>query len=294
MRRIASAEGAIVLHFWPCIHRSPFCQKVTGPDSSTYMNTMPLPPEFFLYIPTRSPYNSLVRVLSEEGTGGYTLQTPAAAGLQFNLQFTQLKPESLPLGTFTLKGLSCSTAKRFSSVPSIRVKNAAGIVYPVLRIADPKKHVPSIERNFLVGKFEVPCSAPAPAPAPITDISGNIISNNYIDMSGNLFPNNHMNVSTPPPSSAPIPPVPPPIKRKKLVAPTKPAGDLSVHVARKLMELAILKKDMCPITVEEFSAGNTAVMPCGHLFMQMAIEESFKKEHRKCPECRQIGSPTYV
>jgi hypothetical protein len=84
------------------------------------------------------------------------------------------------------------------------------------------------------------------------------------------------------------------VKRKKLIAKPILTGDLSVHVARKLMELAILKKEMCPITVEEFSAGNTAVMPCGHLFMQMAIEESFKKESRKCPECRQIGSPTYV
>lgn len=69
---------------------------------------------------------------------------------------------------------------------------------------------------------------------------------------------------------------------------------LTPHVARQLLELARLKHDMCPITVEEFTAGNTAVMPCGHLFMQMAIEESFKKEPNKCPACRQIGRPTFV
>jgi hypothetical protein len=46
--------------------------------------------------------------------------------------------------------------------------------------------------------------------------------------------------------------------------------------------------------VEDFSQGNTAAMPCGHLFMQMAIEESFKKEVNKCPWCRQLGRPTYI
>jgi hypothetical protein len=51
---------------------------------------------------------------------------------------------------------------------------------------------------------------------------------------------------------------------------------------------------MCPITAEEYSTGNTAAMPCGHLFMQIAIEESFKKEPGKCPACRQSGRPTYV
>ena len=62
----------------------------------------------------------------------------------------------------------------------------------------------------------------------------------------------------------------------------------------ELLELAQLKKEMCPITAEEYYKGETAVMPCGHLFMQIAIEESFKKEPGKCPSCRQSGRPTYV
>ena len=74
-----------------------------------------------------------------------------------------------------------------------------------------------------------------------------------------------------------------------------PAGKgLEKFVAKQLLDLAILRKEMCPITAEEFSEGNTAVMPCGHLFMQFAIEESFKKEKDKCPWCRQMGAPTYV
>ena len=69
---------------------------------------------------------------------------------------------------------------------------------------------------------------------------------------------------------------------------------LAPFVAKQLFDLAVLRKEQCPVTMEDFSAGNTAVMPCGHLFMQFAIEESFKKEPHKCPWCRQAGKPTYV
>lgn len=176
---------------------------------------------------------------------------------------------------------------------------------PVLRFTDPLKFIHnagSLGRNFACSKFEeAPALALAPAPAysnsyPIsldTPPSYNTIAppaTNYMDISGSIV----THVPSTPPATKSNPTAPPPVKRKKIIAKPVVTGDLNIHVARKLMELAILKKDMCPITVEEFSAGNTAVMPCGHLFMQMAIEESFKKEHRKCPECRQIGSPTYV
>ena len=71
-------------------------------------------------------------------------------------------------------------------------------------------------------------------------------------------------------------------------------SSLNLFVAKQLLAFAQSKKELCPIVAEEFSSGHTAVMPCGHLFAQIAIEESFKKESRKCPSCRQIGTPTYV
>jgi hypothetical protein len=71
-------------------------------------------------------------------------------------------------------------------------------------------------------------------------------------------------------------------------------GDLAPFVAKQLLALAQLRHDQCPIIAEEYSDGNTAVMPCGHLFAQIAIEESFKKEPYKCPACRALGRPTYV
>jgi len=73
-----------------------------------------------------------------------------------------------------------------------------------------------------------------------------------------------------------------------------PPQRLDPYVAHQLLELAQLKHEMCPIVAEEYITGQTAVMPCGHLFMQMAIEESFKKEANKCPACRRVGSPTFV
>jgi len=73
-----------------------------------------------------------------------------------------------------------------------------------------------------------------------------------------------------------------------------PPTTLHPYVARQLLELAQLKHEMCPITAEEYITGETGVMPCGHLFMRMAIEETFKKEPNKCPACRQTGMPQFV
>ena len=87
--------------------------------------------------------------------------------------------------------------------------------------------------------------------------------------------------------ATPSPPVPKPR------VPKTPMG-LSPHVAKQLFDLATIKKEQCPITMEDFTTGNTAVMPCGHLFVKMAIEESFKKEPRKCPWCRQNGDVTFI
>lgn len=83
-----------------------------------------------------------------------------------------------------------------------------------------------------------------------------------------------------------------PLKPKQPLPP--PEGDLSFHVARQLLELARIRKTECPIIAEELSEGNTAAMPCGHLFSRLAIEESFKTERYRCPACRLSGMPTFV
>jgi hypothetical protein len=141
---------------------------------------------------------------------------------------------------------------------------------------------PPIPLEYLIP----PPPAPPSLPSPVYDMSGNTVQH--------VSP-----LPSTTPSSAP--------KSKKLLKPLQNASllppivtskasksDLNLYVAKQLLELAQLKKEMCPIIAEEFSAGHTAAMPCGHLFSQIAIEESFKKERYKCPACRQTGSPTYV
>ena len=75
---------------------------------------------------------------------------------------------------------------------------------------------------------------------------------------------------------------------------TTTAGDLAPFVARQLLDLAILRHEQCPITVEDYAVGHTAVLPCGHLFARAALEECFKKDANTCPACRSKGRPTYV
>lgn len=71
-------------------------------------------------------------------------------------------------------------------------------------------------------------------------------------------------------------------------------GDLAPFVARQLLDLAMLRHEQCPITVEDYTVGHTAVLPCGHLFARAALEECFKKDANTCPACRGKGRPTYA
>jgi hypothetical protein len=121
------------------------------------------------------------------------------------------------------------------------------------------------------------------SPPTVSDASGNAIA--HVSNISNAL-NKNAKKKIKPLSSTTAAIAPPPS--------SKPKGDLHPFVAKQLMELAKSRGEFCPIVAEEFSAGNTAVMPCGHLFAQIAIEESFKKEPYKCPSCRQSGRPTYV
>jgi hypothetical protein len=87
------------------------------------------------------------------------------------------------------------------------------------------------------------------------------------------------------------------VKRNIMVItspPPQPRSSMPLFVAKQLLELAQLKNTTCPITVESFCEGSTAVMPCGHLFTRFAIEESFKTTPAVCPACRSTGTPVFV
>lgn len=84
----------------------------------------------------------------------------------------------------------------------------------------------------------------------------------------------------------------PPIRNNKRTTSTLQAT--SPFLAKQALELAIMKKEQCPITLDDYTAQNTAVMPCGHLFSTIAIAESFKTCPNQCPVCRTPGLAAYV
>ena len=71
-------------------------------------------------------------------------------------------------------------------------------------------------------------------------------------------------------------------------------SSMNAYIASQLLAFAQMKGEVCPITAGYYEDKDTAVMPCGHLFSKLAIDETFKKEPNKCPACRAPGAPVIV
>lgn len=271
----------------------------------TYEN---FPPQFVLYMPSRSsskdPYSGFILMNSELtmvlGSPGSThrkltpvpAQTPAPV-LEFDKN--PFDPGCYPLVSrwLNFKGdedaavaPSAHSARQWS-IP-LRLAGTPTLVHVIEIAKVNKRFVKMLKRN---ATFRL---SPASAAALATAVIGAGVSP-PVPAPALASP-----VMSPTTTSVithvPAMPAPKLLKKKKplpTVASTVP-GDLCLHVARQLLELAQIKKEMCPVIAEEYIAGETAVMPCGHLFSKLAIQESFKKENNKCPACRQIGRPTYV
>ena len=70
---------------------------------------------------------------------------------------------------------------------------------------------------------------------------------------------------------------------------------LSPFIAGELYDLAVLRGDHCPITHEKFTAGNVAIMPCGHIYSTLALHTYFgMKNDKKCLICKYDGIPIYL
>lgn len=186
-------------------------------------------------------------------------------------------------GQCTVRGAdNMLLAKRFSVTTlwtptgghvHLTVSDPSGAVYPVLQMA---KHT-SVFGSYQL-KRNVPLRwQPVVVPAPGTPVA--------VTPSGNVIHGPPATIQHVAPAPVPTP------KKSKAYASSGPT--IAPFVAKQLLEFAQSKHEMCPITAEEFIAGETAVMPCGHLFMRMAIDETFKKEANKCPACRQLGTPTF-
>jgi len=224
-----------------------------------------LPSQVFLYIPTRQGYKGLIlmNVSTSEGTTVTLTPAPVDAAHPYTIEFPT-KSVGTSLGTMTFK-----PTNELNILFKKRVKQHTDIVIKATTWAD------NGEANQPM--FVLSMAAPQ-----------------VMFESGALKRNVNFVAAAPPvpPAPAPAPTPSVPVRQKKCVPCV--SNQLSPFVAKQLFDFAVLRKEQCPITVEDFSVGNTAVMPCGHLFMQFAIEESFKKEANKCPWCRQLGKPTYL
>ena len=216
---------------------------------------------------------------------GYTLFQPVSDynRSNYDLKAIDLVSKGSFLGTFHIKAYDGQILrKQIRKFDTCLILNKiTGERVDVIRISEPFRILGAtlFTQPWMVPSSSPPLSSlPSPPLNPLTDLSGNLVQ--HVTM----------------PSVAKKPTVKPasllpPIIHKKQSTVT---DTLSPFVAKQLLELAQLKHEMCPIIAEEFTAGNSAIMPCGHMFSQIAIKESFKKELGKCPACRQSGTPTYI
>jgi hypothetical protein len=62
---------------------------------------------------------------------------------------------------------------------------------------------------------------------------------------------------------------------------------IPAHIMNSHIELAILKNQTCPISLDPMSAETIAYTPCGHLFNYESLHHSFTHTQLKgCPSCR--------
>lgn len=239
------------------------------------MTTTQLPVKFFVFFQQRKaktdPYSGLVlleRDLTNPDLSVVHLKYPAKSSDIYELKGPLTDTVGSYVGFYTLMGPADTTPPSIQDMAReckgiLIVKKGTTTRIPVFKFHDIAKRFDHIlKRNVIIEQANPVVAHISPVPSP---------------------------------GLAPVPALAPvPLKKViQKISKTKP-GDLQFFVAKQLLELAQIKKDMCPITAEEYITGETAAMPCGHLFMKIAITESFKKEPGKCPACRQYGQPTYV
>jgi hypothetical protein len=307
MRRIASGEIDVIVQtvigqgtrvtFFGKSDAVPWVHRNSNDDVMAE-----LPDEFIVRTAATSstkPWGNYILVQKMMGAADAPpMLVPTLASVGVSLTVPAQKPTTPQVfwGTFTLSGPSGQKyGKRIYIIPDFRLKKSDGTLLKVFTMAAHQTILGThVKRNFnlIVEEAAAPATAtpatPTPAPAPVVPTQNqapatisHVEDNSVLSLKKKLHnaqkalkaltgsPSYHSSSSS----------------SKRGLAP---------FVAKQLLQLAIIRHEMCPIVAEEFSDGNCAAMPCGHLFAKMAIEESFKKEPSKCPACRQTGVPTFV
>jgi hypothetical protein len=69
--------------------------------------------------------------------------------------------------------------------------------------------------------------------------------------------------------------------------------NIPVHIFHTFVDLAIQKREECPITREPLTRANVAGTPCGHLFTYESILSAIQY-NSKCPTCRSPLTPLQI
>lgn len=281
-----------------------------------------LPSQFLMYIPGRKtsledPFPGLILMNATEGAAGYTLSPdPSANQVTIQLELPAVDPPLRPYKVFVefyLQDGSLTTRLVTDLTPYILARrNGTGDPIKVYMIPNFKQIFPGsmLRRNialstvgilpeqlsafsipFTVGPISQQQAAAALVLSSLPSLHSSSLS---IPLPSSLLPLPLSSSSLPLPSAlSPLPPLPLsplPQRVKKLVA----GSGLPSYIASQLKEFAQMKGEVCPITAGNYEDNETAVMPCGHLFSKLAIEETFKTDPNKCPACRTPGSPVIV
>ena len=255
---------------------------------------MTLPPQFLLYIPGRKPnaadpFSSLILMNATLIGSNYILHVDPSGStttVRLELPTTQLGPRPKPFRVSILLADNTTVTERWISTLTANAKATKGStqlqIYSIPHFKEIfpgkilRRNVPITGHGFSdaqLAHFTLPLSLPPWFLAAAT--TGPSSSSSSLSSS----------------SPAPTPIIPAPRPVKKVVH--GPAA-MNAYIASQLLAFAQMKGEVCPITAGYYEDKDTAVMPCGHLFSKLAIDETFKKEPNKCPACRAAGAPVIV
>lgn len=277
------------------------------------MNTQTLPSQFLLY----DPSSKTVR----DRYAGFTLMkctpSPSPSSHQlnplYNLDIIPKQPESRKI---KLQGKDNRWNMKAYPIGNVNFYNLSnnGTIHCDVHVYDMSEHFKAVEHVLMDNEMFA-------HPVPVLFVNNSV---------RHLFPPRSMkrNITIQMSDASVVPPGTPnmgiviymnPMPAPPVLVPTVPATDPPVRtikkpteggkstlcpfVVKKLLELAIhTKQNTCPITLEEFTMptdgqkAGVAAMPCGHLFSEVAITESFKTlaNRNTCPQCRTAGKPTFI
>lgn len=257
------------------------------------MPTLTFPPEFLMYIPGRKvsaadPFNSLLLMKAAPGANGYTLHVdPSGNAATVHLTLPTVNPlyktRRFPAEISRPDGTKSNHTVTVLTHFLKAVKNGSATALDIYSIAKLKDIFPGpiLRRNVHITSSGLTNDQLAQFnfPLPVGPLYQAVAVATTVDASG-----------SPVTAVTAVPPGPPRLMKKKAVVDT----GINAYIARQLMEFAQMKGEVCPITAGYFEEKDTAVMPCGHLFSKIAIDETFKKEPGKCPACRAAGAPIIV